>query len=750
MAQQPSLRGRVVVKFPANVVAGHAITIDKVGQTYTFAVDESQLTGGTGGGIPEAPIDGTQYGREDGAWTAITGGGGGSGPPFTVDVEIVKANPLLLLNKAASGEVAAVVGQLNGLYRWRVVLGDVSPESTGVAGSDFRIDSYNDDGTFRNIPVHIDRDTSAVTITAGPAPHHAILSLNKLFAGQAASLQGRTSGSLRWQMSLGDGVVETGGNAGSDFRLNRYDDSGSFIDAPFLIERSTGRAMFSGTPGVNKAILAVNKLSSGTSAAIQGMNAGVVRWQLALGDVTAEGGVQTGSDFRVQRYNNAGNLIDVPLWIERSTGKVTLTGTPAVNTPILAINKAIGGVAASIQGQTATVPRWQMSLGDGAVEGGANSGSDFRLQRYSDAGALIDVPIWVRRNTGVTTFTGSPPTQTPIIVVNKTASGQAAGIQGQLLTSPRWQVNLGDGDAEVGGNAGSNFRIHRHGDDGAFISSAFYLIRANAEAYFFANVYKPGGGFFADSSDVRIKNNLGNWTTGLAAIQALQPIRYTFKGNDVRFVDPAVVSPPILPGDPNPSSQHYQAAIDAIEYVGLVAQDAEVQIPEMVSSETAMIDNVQETDYRVIDTGPLLYALVNAVKELAAGSGGAVLTKTVTVSSAEILALFTTPKELIAAPGANKIIVPISVTVAYKYNSITYTAGAGVFGVAYAGTTEKLACGNPFLATASTIVSVAGAVDALFTDTVNKALVLLNDTANYATGNGTAIVTVVYRIENVA
>jgi len=230
----------------------------------------------------------------------------------------------------------------------------------------------------------------------------------------------------------------------------------------------------------------------------------------------------------------------------------------------------------------------------------------------------------------------------------------------------------------------------------------------------------------------------------------LQPIRYTFKGNDVRFVDPAVVSPPIPPGDPNPSSQHYQAALDVQEFVGLVAQDAEVQIPEMVSEETAMIDNVQETDYRVIDTGPLLYALVNAVKELAAGSGGAVLTKTVVVSSAEILALFTTPKELVAAPGANKILVPISITVSYKYNSITYTAGAGTFGVAYAGTAEIVPCGNPFLATASTIVSVAGAVDALFTDTVNKALVLKNATQNYATGDGTAIVTVVYRIENVA
>src|SRR6516165_656510 len=37
-------------------------------------------TGG-GGGIPEAPIDGETYGRQDAAWTPLTSGGGTAGPP---------------------------------------------------------------------------------------------------------------------------------------------------------------------------------------------------------------------------------------------------------------------------------------------------------------------------------------------------------------------------------------------------------------------------------------------------------------------------------------------------------------------------------------------------------------------------------------------------------------------------------------------------------------------------------------------
>ena len=78
---QPSLRGRVVLKFPANVVAGYGIIIDKTNSTYTFSVDPSILEGlgggGEGGGIPEAPNDGQQYGRQSLAWTVIAGGGVG-------------------------------------------------------------------------------------------------------------------------------------------------------------------------------------------------------------------------------------------------------------------------------------------------------------------------------------------------------------------------------------------------------------------------------------------------------------------------------------------------------------------------------------------------------------------------------------------------------------------------------------------------------------------------------------------------
>ena len=607
---QPSLRGRVVLKFPADVVAGHGITITRTNQTYTFSVDEGQL-GGTGGGIGEAPLDGQQYGRQSGAWTLITGGGG----PGTI------SNPLII-DRGATPQIG-IIGTVGGLNRWRLNLGDSEPETGVAGGSDFHLDSYNNDGSYRNLVIHADRDTSEVTITAGPAPHHAILTLNKLTDGQAATFQGKRSGSLRWGMALGDGVAESGGAAGSNFRINSYDDAGAFSGAPFFIERSTGKVMLTGGAftSVNSPILAINKLvaSGGQASSIQGQTAGVARWGLSLGDTLGESGTAAGSDLRINRYNNAGTLLDVPFWIRRDTGTLTLTGAHPAQEAFLAINKTAGGLANTIQGQTATVRRWDVVLGDGTAESGTAAGSDFRIHRYNNTGTLIDVPLWIRRDNGVSTFTGSPPDQQPIVVVNKTsgAGGQSCAIQGQTLTSTRWHLSLGDGGAEAGGNAGSDFRVHRHADDGSFIEAALYIVRSSGDMFVFHEAGKPTGAMWLVTSDARSKTELGEYTQGLAAVKALRPVRYRYNGSSVQYVDPNMV----IPQGASRSASGVEPNMtpdSTTEYVGLIAQEAEVPMPEIVTRRKARLNGVLVDDYRVLDGNALIYALVNAVKELAA------------------------------------------------------------------------------------------------------------------------------------
>jgi hypothetical protein len=149
--------------------------------------------------------------------------------------------------------------------------------------------------------------------------------------------------------------------------------------------------------------------------------------------------------------------------------------------------------------------------------------------------------------------------------------------------------------------------------------------QSDGSLYAQGSAFKPGGGSWADSSDARIKNVLGPYDNGLASIIGLSPVRFTFKGNDT--TDEPRSEAQVLPGRraarntvevPYPNSPHYAAAVEAREFIGLIAQDVEVAFPRMVTQKEGYIDGVAVTDLRDIDTTPLIYALVNAVKELTA------------------------------------------------------------------------------------------------------------------------------------
>jgi hypothetical protein len=176
------------------------------------------------------------------------------------------------------------------------------------------------------------------------------------------------------------------------------------------------------------------------------------------------------------------------------------------------------------------------------------------------------------------------------------------------------------------------------------------LFAAGGELFVFSDgTYKPNGGQWIAYSDARIKTVVGDYARGLAEILTLQPIRFNYRGNDtLKPVEEAAKTAldykvyheelEILSGqksipsdlDPPPdihllshsapykTSLHYQAALDHTEYVGFIAQDIEATFPEMIKLGDGYIDNQHVTDIRTMDTGPLTFALVNAVKELAA------------------------------------------------------------------------------------------------------------------------------------
>lgn len=151
--------------------------------------------------------------------------------------------------------------------------------------------------------------------------------------------------------------------------------------------------------------------------------------------------------------------------------------------------------------------------------------------------------------------------------------------------------------------------------------SQYYHLGANTS---YAN--KVGGGPWGDVSDARIKNVIGNYEHGLDEILQLNPVRYTFKGNDT-LVPPSMVKDgeevpeelkKMAPKVPYANSIHAGPAEAGTEFIGLVAQEAEIPMPEMVIRKKGYIDGVEVDDLRDLDTAALVFALVNAVKTLAA------------------------------------------------------------------------------------------------------------------------------------
>lgn len=128
------------------------------------------------------------------------------------------------------------------------------------------------------------------------------------------------------------------------------------------------------------------------------------------------------------------------------------------------------------------------------------------------------------------------------------------------------------------------------------------------------------------------------------------------------------------------------------------------------------------------------------------------LYKVVQVTSAEILALFATPKTLIAAPGAGKMILPRSVTFHLDYNSAAYAgiaagedwaikytdaAGAIVATLETTGFLDATSDQNRWLLPTTT---------AAFTPVANAPIVLHQLVGEITTGNSPVYVRIDYDI----
>jgi len=160
-----------------------------------------------------------------------------------------------------------------------------------------------------------------------------------------------------------------------NYAVQRYDASGTFTDSPIIVSWATGITTISnglafgtgaaattrtnlglgtaatqntGTSGANVPLLSTSNVWTGTqtfgngtgnvpvllnsldgaSPYIQGQKGGLPQWSIFLGNATPRSGSNAGSDFQLNRHNDAGTTIDSPIIITRSTGVVSFANAP--------------------------------------------------------------------------------------------------------------------------------------------------------------------------------------------------------------------------------------------------------------------------------------------------------------------------------------------------------------------------------------------------------------------------------------
>ncbi len=178
--------------------------------------------------------------------------------------------------------------------------------------------------------------------------------------------------------------------------------------------------------------------------------------------------------------------------------------------------------------------RWQILLGANNTESGANSGSNFSLDRFADDGSYLGSAINVNRGSGLVTLgtplgtsSGGTGGNTPAAARTGLGLGTAAvesiGVSGNAIgklnaantwsafqmfsgASPALGIN-GDPSAnrllgfysnnvsrwnilvtgpESGGNSGGDFIIQRRADDGSFIDGPLTIVRSTGIVSFSA------------------------------------------------------------------------------------------------------------------------------------------------------------------------------------------------------------------------------------------------------------------------
>jgi Chaperone of endosialidase len=248
------------------------------------------------------------------------------------------------------------------------------------------------------------------------------------------------------------------------------------------------------------------------------------------------------------------------------TGGLTIYGPSTAGTQSAQIQliKSKSGDYSRIAGYRGATARWTMDLGNNTAESGSNAGSDFALNRYSDAGALLGTGMTIDRSSGDATFGGH------INLPGNVNNGQT--------TSTHLYGNLQckNGLAIAGGNYGGNV--------------VNFLWNTAAMVLFVDNTNL---GTINTTSDYRIKKDVADLPSTWEQVKTLRPISYT----QAAFTPGEAVEPLF--------------ADDDITRWGFIAHETqEALLSTAASGEKDMLDGVQGLNW-----APIVAALTRCLQE---------------------------------------------------------------------------------------------------------------------------------------
>lgn len=224
---------------------------------------------------------------------------------------------------------------------------------------------------------------------------------------------------------------------------------------------------------------------------------------------------------------------------------------------------------------------FQKQLGSGSVElKFPNTINDTRVIEFPNAsGTIALINDLVTPNLQQVTDEGSTTTNSVVITSGGnsglTVEGFKNGITGQ--NNAAWIGGWG-----VKGYSENGYGVYA--DCGPEASAGIYA----------SSAVKPGGGSWAASSDSRIKENVGIYSKGLEHILLVAPVTYDYNGKG---------------GMPKSAG-----------YIGVIAQEIKDVFPETITTYKSKLEetDTEDTDLYRFDPSALIYALINAVKELKA------------------------------------------------------------------------------------------------------------------------------------